>query len=341
MKNTGFENVIIIRKPTRLEQLKSRFNTKEQAKFYMQQNKVAFKEKKMASSVAKMAKEEIFAEQQAAFEEAEAEYQNYEAENANFYNSLSEVEKKLSSILKVKILFQDYLPSFTFGPQDMIIVLGQDGLVANTAKYVDGLPIIGINPDPSRYDGILLKYNTENFLEAVKNLQNNNHKARYISMAEAKLNDGQHLLAFNDFFIGINSHASAQYSITFKGKTEYQSSSGVIVSTGAGSTGWLSSFYNMTKGFMNAFVPNVQLKSFEFSQDANYLMFVVREPFVSRTSQANIVVGKLESNEILKIESNMPQNGVIFSDGVQKDFLEFNVGTIAEIGLAKQKAVLI
>lgn len=341
MKNLGFENVIIVRKPTRLEQLKSRFNTKEQAKFYIQQNKIAFTEKKMAKSFAKMDKEEIFAEQQAAVEEAEVEYKNYELENINFYTSLSIVEKKLSSILKVKILYQDYLPSYVFGPQDMIVVLGQDGLVANTAKYVDGLPIIGINPDPSRYDGILLKYNTENFLEAVNNLLNNRYKAKYITMAEAKLNDGQHLLAFNDFFIGINSHASAQYSISYKGTKEYQSSSGVIVSTGAGSTGWLSSFYNMTKGFLNSFAPNVQLNSFVFSQDSNYLMFVVREPFVSRTSQASIVVGKIALNEILKIESNMPQNGVIFSDGIQKDFLEFNVGTIAEIGVAKQKAVLI
>jgi len=342
MKNLNYENAIIIRKPTRLEQLKSKFNTKEQAKFYIQQNKVSFKAKKINSSPSKMNNEQMLIEQKAAENEAETEYLGYENENSNFYSALSIVEKKISSLLKVKILYQDYLPSYIFGPQDVIIVLGQDGLVANTAKYVNGLPIIGINPDPSRYDGVLLRYNTSNFIDAVNDLLNNSYKAKYISMAQANLNDGQSLLAFNDFFVGINSHASAQYSITYKNKTEYQSSSGIVISTGAGSTGWLSSFYNMTKGLINEFVPNIiELKKFTFPQDANYIMFVVREPFISRTSQANIVVGKIEMNEVLKIESNMPQNGVIFSDGIQNDFLEFNVGTIAEISLASQKAVLI
>jgi hypothetical protein len=37
----------------------------------------------------------------------------------------------------------------------------------------------------------------------------------------------------------------------------------------------------------------------------------------------------------------MPSNGLIFSDGIEADFLNFNSGLIAEIGIAKQKAMII
>ena len=56
------------------------------------------------------------------------------------------------------------------------------------------------------------------------------------------------------------------------------------------------------------------------------LVFVVREPFVSRHSAAAIVAGMIEEGEELVLESQMPSGGVIFSDGVESDFLDFNAG---------------
>ncbi len=40
------------------------------------------------------------------------------------------------------------LSRFLFEPSDVVIVVGQDGLVANAAKYLDGQPVIGVNPEP-------------------------------------------------------------------------------------------------------------------------------------------------------------------------------------------------
>lgn len=37
----------------------------------------------------------------------------------------------------------------------------------------------------------------------------------------------------------------------------------------------------------------------------------------------------------------MPTNGVIFSDGIETDFLKFNSGSIATIGIAKETARLV
>lgn len=49
------------------------------------------------------------------------------------------------------------LDRFGFGPEDVVIAVGQDGLVANVAKYLDGQPVIGINPEPSRNPGVLVR----------------------------------------------------------------------------------------------------------------------------------------------------------------------------------------
>lgn len=45
-----------------------------------------------------------------------------------------------------------------FEPDDLVVAVGQDGLVANLAKYLDGQPVIGVNPDPERNPGVLVRH---------------------------------------------------------------------------------------------------------------------------------------------------------------------------------------
>jgi hypothetical protein len=66
----------------------------------------------------------------------------------------------------------------------------------------------------------------------------------------------------------------------------------------------------------------------------------VREPFPSRTTQANIVIGRIAGVDRMTIVSQMPENGVIFSDGIESDYLEFNSRSIATIGVAEKQGVL-
>ena len=91
--------------------------------------------------------------------------------------------------------------NYEFANAVVVIVVGPDGLVANTAKYVGTLPIIGVNPDPARNDGVLLPFRAEQVRHAVDAVLNK-ASIRPVTMAEATLNDGQRLLAFNDFFVG-------------------------------------------------------------------------------------------------------------------------------------------
>jgi len=159
-------------------------------------------------------------------------------------------------------------------------------------------------------------------------------------LAEVKLEDGQRLLAFNDLFIGARSHVSALYRITSGKKSEVQSSSGVLVSTGAGSTGWMSSVFNMASGVAR-FCGGAPVKPVRMQWEDPRLLYVVREPFVSRHSQAGIVAGMLQSGEDLALESLMPSAGAVFSDGMESDFLQFNSGAIARVHAAEQRARLV
>jgi len=144
-------------------------------------------------------------------------------------------------------------------------------------------------------------------------------------------------------FIGPKTHGSARYVLKMGGKQEQQSSSGIIVSTGLGSTGWLKSILAGAKGVAEYGVnqPLQFEKKCRISWDSNYLFYTVREPFPSKTSEATLVFGKITSDNPMMIMSQMPENGVIFSDGIETDFLEFHSGAHAIIGLAEKKGFLV
>jgi hypothetical protein len=126
-------------------------------------------------------------------------------------------------------------------------------------------------------------------------------------------------------------------------REERQSSSGIIVSTGMGSTGWMKSLYAGWAAAASSFGAQVPPSAADgaFPWDAEFLNFFVREPFPSRTTGATLVTGRVSPAAPLSIVSEMPENGVIFSDGIEGDFLEFNAGTRATIGIAQRLGLLV
>ena len=303
----SIEYAIIVKNKTRLELLVERFNTKAQAKFYI--------------------------------ERLGGNFEDYEKEHETFQYSLNSLQTQLSKVIKHKTVERIFVPSFIFTENQLIVVIGQDGLVANTAKYSKGVPMVAVNPDKERYDGVLLPFDTSDFIGAVEDVVSNNYKSRIVRFAEARLNDGQRLLAFNDLFIGASSHISARYRISYNDKIEEQSSSGLIVSTPAGSTGWLSSIFNMAYGVAGLFEKDLKLKRPKLKD--NELLFAVREPFKSIKTQTGIAAGVIRNQNRLTVESLMPTSGIIFSDGIEADFMRFNSGSIATIGLAAETARIV
>jgi NAD kinase len=307
-----YEKLVVVTLKTRLEELIERFNTREQARFYIEHMGIDFAE--------------------------------YEREHDTYYAALRLLRKQLDGLLpKSQFIERGFLPTFLFTPEDLVVTVGRDGLVVNTAKYLDGQPVVAVNPDPARIDGILLPFAPAAARGGVERVLEGKARLHSITMAEVSLNDGQHLLAFNDFYLGQRTHLSSRYSLTWREQTEEQSSSGVLVVTGAGSTGWFSSTQNMAAAVSSLLLQDraPKLPRLRLNWDDPRLAFVVREPFKSRASDVHLGAGLLEPGEELTFESHMPDGGVIFSDGVEADALAFNAGCVATVRAADRKTRLV
>lgn len=307
-----FEKLVLVTRKTRLEELVERFNTREQARFYI--------------------------------EHMGLDFGDYDVEHANYQVSLAELRRTLEGLLpKLQVVDRSFLPNFLFSKKDLVVVLGQDGIVVNTAKYLDGQPIVAVNPDPARFDGILLPYSPPLAAEGVVRVLDGAAPVHRITMAEATFNDGQKLLAFNDFYVGQRTHVSSRYTIAHDGRSERQSSSGVLVATGAGSTGWFSSTQNMADAVTHLLLGEKApaVPRMRFGWDDPRLAFVVREPFRSKWSGVTLGAGLVDPGDSLEIESHMPEAGVVFSDGVEHDAIDFNSGAVVDIHASNRQTILV
>ncbi len=182
-RRVGLEKIVLVTRKTRLAELIERFNTLAQARFYIEHSGGNFSE--------------------------------YTAEDDAYRRSIEVAHRSIELGLKLQEIDRSLVPTYTFLPADLVITLGQDGLVANTAKYVGAQPIIGVNPDPARFDGILLPFAPDQLNDTIHGVLDGSCRIRAVTLAEAKLNDGQRLLAFNDFFLGAQTHVSARYRIRY------------------------------------------------------------------------------------------------------------------------------
>ncbi|MCB9855846.1 MAG: NAD+ kinase [Phycisphaerales bacterium] len=328
--NKAQPNIVVVTKETRLKDLKVRFGTPDMARFKLEQLHIHDADRRQAAGEATAANSVATI----------AGFREYESEARAYDRCVREVRSEADVGFPVKLLDRKMLPTFDFWNTVAVIVVGPDGLVANTAKYVGEIPIIGVNPDPTRIDGVLLPFHASNVRSALQRTLNGKYRSESVSLACARLHDGQSLLAFNDLFIGAKTHVSARYTITQGSCSESQSSSGVIVATGGGATGWLSSMFNMAEGIARHSECKPPARP-TLRRGDHRLIWVVREPFRSRQTSADMVVGEINQDQMLVIESLMPQNGVIFSDGIEADYLEFNSGCIARISIAEQRATLV
>lgn len=310
MNRVTENKIILVTQKTRLEQLIYRYNTEGQAKFYI--------------------------------EHCGEDFGDYKAEHETYYGAVNTAISFLEGFGRLQVVDRESIPQFIFGANDLVIAAGRDGLVANVLKYLDTQKLIGVNPDPARWDGVLLPFSAYDLMKIVPETFAEKRPVKKVTLAAAELSDGQSICAVNDLFIGQKTHASARYEISFGDRKERQSSSGIIFSTGLGSTGWLKSIIAGAAGIGNGCGVRQSPSLAEAPRwDQEYLYYTVREPFPAKNTGADIVFGRIEKNQSMKIVSHMPENGVIFSDGVEQDFLQFNSGTSAVVSIADKKGNLV
>lgn len=217
---------------------------------------------------------------------------------------------------------------FLFGPEDVIVAVGQDGLVANVAKYLRGQPVLGVNPAPDRYDGVLVRIAPERIGRLLPAAGHGDGVLEHRTMVEAVLDGGERLLALNEIFIGHRSHQSARYRLSVEGVEEEQSSSGLIVASGTGATGWARSIMEAT-GLCVPLTPQEPAVG-----------WFVREPFPSIATGTSLRGGKL-AGPALAVVSRMNDGGTIFADGMEQDQLHFDWGRRLTVAPAAHRLTLV
>jgi hypothetical protein len=219
------------------------------------------------------------------------------------------------------------LPRFLFAPEDVVIAVGQDGLVANVAKYLDGQPVIGVDPEPGRNPGVLARHRAGGVADL---LRPGHRDGRERTMVVARLDDGQELYGLNEVYVGHSGHQSARYVLTTpEGARERQSSSGLIAGTGTGATGWCASIARE-----RASAPALP------AADEAALCWFVREAWPSPATGVTQTAGRLAADAELELTSES-ERLVVFADGLETDALELSWGQRLRIGVAGRKLRLV
>jgi len=261
----------------------------------------------------------------------------YKAANKAVCDARAQVMRSLPDGMPIAKIDRSQLSNFLFRERDLVIAIGPDGLFANLAKYTKDIPILTVNPDPSRIDGVLMFHSAKGIAKKILALVEGEFDCEEVTLAVARSNDGQELYAANDFLVGRRDQVSAYYRIKYLDYEERQSSSGVLISTGMGSSGWMKSVFAGAQGV----VRGAPREDVPFDRGERYLMFAVREPFPSSRTGTEVCFGIIEEGDELIVSSEMPEGGVIFSDGVADDAIEFNSGSTATISVARRVAKLI
>ena len=236
-----------------------------------------------------------------------------EDRHARFQAALAQARAAVPGDWRQALARRADLDRFLFAPEDIVVAVGQDGLVANVAKYLAGQPVIGLNPAPDLYDGVLAHIAVAQLGSLLPASVAGAAAIERRTMVQAVLDGGERLLALNEIFVGHRSHQSARYRIEAGEAAEDHSSSGLIVASGTGATGWARSISEAT----GLGVP--------LGPEEPALGYWVREPFPSVATATRLRAGKL-AETTLRVVSRMNEGGVVFADGIEQDFIAFDWG---------------
>lgn len=279
---------VIVSRPTQMDEILGRHGTRGQAQFYLSQRGQSLEELEYRHELQAVA--------------------------------MQEVDRQIPANYRQTRIDRRDLDRWMFEPEDIVVVVGQDGLVANVAKYLDGQFVIGINPDPDSVAGVLARHHGRDLGELLQGSQRSSIERR--TMVQATLDDGRSIMALNEVFVGVETHQSARYRVQVATAAEQQSSSGIVVGTGTGATGWCASLWNDRLPAWHLPTPT-----------STELAWFVREAWPSPSTGTELTEGLLSEETELTIVS-ASDSLVVFGDGIETDRLDVGWGQTITIGRA-------
>ncbi len=245
--------------------------------------------------------------------------------------ALEKLQKKIYQISD--FIYREELSIPKVSKYPFLISFGGDNHFIYTARFAQQC-IIGINSDPITSKGSLLYFDTDSFLEFYeKDFERQNYTIEKWSMIEgiidypdqSKISTGKcisEVIIRNEF-----PDSMSRYLIRIDQEDwEEQKSTGLLLSTGAGSSGW---FYNSLPYSIQIFENPI------FSKDANFFKSIARELGFNRVQKYKFLYCTIYETQVLQIISEM--DGMIVIDSHPECQLPFTPGTKANFFLSKEK----
>ncbi|KUL23837.1 NAD(+)/NADH kinase [Streptomyces regalis] len=236
------------------------------------------------------------------------------------------------------------LDRFLFAPEDVVVVVGQDGLVANVAKYLDGQPVLGIDTDPGRNPGVLVRHRPGDAAKLFVSTQSGRGDFDELTMVEAVADDTQRLVALNEIYLGAAGHRTARYRLGLEddgGVVEAQASSGVLIGTGTGATGWIRSVWQERWGCPRSSEAESGGRQLRLpSPTEERLLWFVREAWPSPATGTSRVAGELTAATRLHLTVES-ERLVAFGDGMETDAVELTWGQTLRVGVCRERLRLV
>ncbi len=234
-------------------------------------------------------------------------------------NALNELKRYFS---EQQFIPRDNLTSDIAAKASLIISFGGDEHFKYVSHFVDNGLIMGINSDPLTSEGVLNYFVVDGIEEKLKKLEKGDYAIEEWTRVNAELNRHPVALATSDYLLSKDRRKDmSRHVLEYRNMKEEQKSSGLLVVSGAGSTGW----YDSASGDL---YPNGD----KFPKNADYAKFFVTEPYRGRLTRCRMRLGILEKGEELIVRSLNDDSGILTADSVE-DY-PFNRGAKAVIKIS-------
>ena len=233
------------------------------------------------------------------------------------YTALEHIRKILEKLgIPYQRVYQPYAAFDEFKGRDLVIAIGGDGTILNTAHFIlDKTPVLTVKSEPKSVGG-LCTINYTQFEEAINNILADKFKIEKWARIEGKM-ENKTDLALNEIMIGPKYRSgAARYEIDFNGKKEAHLSSGIIICSGCGSAAW--------------YIKHIAGNEGVFARESDELRFIATEYATEKGYK--LVKGSIKPKDSFKIKSLMSINGVASFDGdSNKRMYKFLTGNEIEI----------
>lgn len=185
---------------------------------------------------------------------------------------------------------------------DLIISIGGDGTALSASHFIENKPLLAVNSSPETSIGALTTITIDQLEKKLEEIKKNNQRTELLERIEVQINDKpiEHL-ALNEVFIASEkAYYISKYKILFKNKEEIQRSSGLIFSTGTGSTAWFKSAGGSP-----------------FSPQSKFIKMIVREPYLGKI-KSPFSMQSLQINETEEITIMPSVKSVLAIDSIRE-----------------------